>query len=72
MIFCRTFFVSQCRKILEEFFSVSFSFGYGKLSCIGSVCHDFLSNVFYLGVPKNFVGEPFCVKEVLCIEKIYG
>ena len=66
MIICQTFFVSQCRKILEEFFSVSFSFGYG------CVCHDFLSNVFYLGVPKNFVGEPFCVSEVLCIEKIYG
>ena len=66
------FFVSQYRKILLEQFVVSENFGYRKKFCIGGY-HDFLSKIFCLTVPKNFVGEPFCAskkfwyRKVLCI-----
>ena len=49
-----------CRRILQCF---TF-FECRKFSCIGGVCHDFLSGNFSLTVLESFVGEPFCVSEI--------
>ena len=40
----------------------------------GREYHDFLSKVFCLTLPKNFVGEPFCAvfQEIYGNEKVYG
>ena len=34
--------------------------------------HNFLSKICCLTVPKNFVGEPFCVSEKCCYRKMLG
>ena len=28
------------------------------------LCHDFVSKFFRLALPKNLVGEPFCVSQI--------
>ena len=40
----------------------------------GGGYHDFLSKLFCLTVPKNFVGEPFCAlfQKISDSEKVYG
>ena len=38
----------------------------------GRECHDFSSKMFCLAVPKNFVGEPFCVSLISGVEKFYA
>ena len=37
------------------------NFGYRKILCFRGLCHDFLSKIFCLTVPKIFVGESFGV-----------
>ena len=38
----------------------------------GGRYHDFLSKLFCLTVPKNFVGEPFCISENFWYRKMLG
>ena len=77
-IFCRNFFVSQCRSFRRgvESFSVSLISGIEKFyASEGYVTiFDFLSKFFSLTVPKNLVGEPFCAvfQKVSGSEKVYG
>ena len=49
-------------------------FGYRKTLCFRGLCHDFLSKIFSLTVPKPFVEEPFfAVFQKNCAnEKVYG
>ena len=63
------FSVSQYQKIMLKQLGVRKNFGYRKKFCIGGY-HDFLSKKFRLTVPKNFVGEPFCVSKKICYRKI--
>ena len=37
--------------------------GYWKNLCIAGLCHDFLSNFFFLTIPKNIVVEPLRFRE---------
>ena len=46
------------------------NFGHRKILCLRGLCHDFRSNCFCLTVPKNFVGEPFCVSQNFWYRKI--
>ena len=39
------------------------NFGYRKNLSLRGWCHDFLSTIFCLTIPKNCVGESFCVSE---------
>ena len=57
-------FVSQCRKFCGETLSVLDKLGHPKIFCIMGEFPDFPSKIFSLAVPKNFVGEPFCVSEM--------
>ena len=75
-IFCRIFFVSQCRKI-----SVGGSFSVSLISCIGNIyasegyvtIFDFLSNFVCLTVPKTFRGvESLSVSLFSGIGNIYA
>ena len=58
--FLRVFFVSQCPKnAVREPFSLSlFRVSKNVRDKRGGGYHDFLSKLFCLTVPKNFVGEP--------------
>ena len=47
----------------KEPFEVSEKLEYRKILCIMGWYHDFPSKVFSFTVPRNFVGEPFCVSE---------
>ena len=38
--------------------------------CMKRGYHDFLSKIFCLTVPKNFVGEPFCVSKKFWYRKL--
>ena len=61
-IFCRNFFVSECRKnSVGESFSISLISGIGNIyASEGYVTiFDFLSKFFCLTVPKNLVGGIF-------------
>ena len=49
-------------KNLLEQFGASENFGYRK-NFLQRWDHDFLSTIFCLTEPKNFVREPFCVSE---------
>ena len=56
-IFCWNFFFSQCRRISwEEVFNISEKFRQGKILCIGRGYQSFLLKLFFLTVPKIFVG----------------
>ena len=57
-------FVSQCRKFCGEPLNVLVSLRYPKFLCIMGEFEDFPSKIFSLAVPKNFVGELFCVSEL--------
>ena len=57
-------------KHRKEPFGVSKSFGYRKILCKGGLCHDFLSKVLWLRVPKNFVEKLFCVSENIWYRKL--
>ena len=48
------------------------NFGYRKISYFRELCHDFVSKIFCLTVPKNFVGEPFSVSLLSGIERFYA
>ena len=50
------------------------NFGYGKNLRLRGLGHDFPSKIFFLTVPKNFVGEPFCAvfQKKSGSEKVYG
>ena len=83
--FCRKFFVSQernenlCRGTL--LFSIKFLVSKkfmdkrgGERRGGGREYHDFLSKIFCLTVPKNFIGEPFCAvfQKISGSQKVYG
>ena len=77
-IFRQKFLVPHCRKISQgngEPFFVSQHFWYRKkIMDERGEYHDFMSKVFCLTVPKNFVREPFCAvfqKSSRC-ENVYG
>ena len=59
----RVFYVSQHRKFGRQPIKVSEKLEYRKVLCIMGWYHDFPSNVFSFTVPRNFVGEPFCVSD---------
>ena len=61
-------FVSQCRKFCGETLNVLDKLGHPTILCIMGEFHDFPSKIFSLAVPKNFVGENFCVSEMLCYQ----
>ena len=63
-------FVSQCRKVCGETLNILDKLGHPKSLCIMGEFHDFPSKIFSLAVPKNFVGENFCVSEMLCYQFI--
>ena len=48
------------------------NFGYRKVSCFGGLCHGFLSILFCLTVPRNFVGIPSMFQKSWGIEKFYA
>ena len=49
-------------------------FGYRKILCLSGLCHNFLSKIFCLTVPKHFVEEPFYAvfQKISGSEKVYG
>ena len=47
----------------KEPFEVSEKLEYRKVLCIMGLCQDFPLKIFSFTVPRNFVGEPFCVSE---------
>ena len=66
------FFVSRYRKKMLQQIGVSENFGYRK-NFLQRWDHDFLSTIFCLREPKNFVREPFCVSENFWYKKtVYG
>ena len=60
--FYQNFFVSRYRKKNLKKIGVSENFGYRK-NFLQRWDHDFLSTIFCLTEPKDFVREPFCVSE---------
>ena len=63
-------FVSQCREICGEPSNDSKNLGYPRFLCIMGEFHDFPWKTFSLTVPKNLVGEHFCVSEKFWYQKI--
>ena len=68
------FLVSQCRKtslgnpsVFQKVSGIEKFYGWEGG---GRECHDFPSKICCLTVPKNFVGEPFCVSENFWYRKI--
>ena len=49
-------------------------FGFRNLLCFRGLCHGFLSEIFRLRMPKNFVDEPFCAvfQKLSSGEKVFG
>ncbi len=74
--FCVENFLSHCAKKFRrgESFSVSLIPGIEKLYASESyvTVFDFLSNLFCLAVPKNFVGESYSASIFSGIEKFYA
>ena len=75
-IFCREFFVSQCRKNAQGNLSL-----FNRISGIekihgeegwGGGNHDLPSNTFCLTVPKNFFMEPVVVSQNFLSRKMSG
>ena len=56
-------FVTQCRKICREPSNDSNNLGYPRFLCIMGEFHVFPRKTFSLTVPKNLVGERFCLSE---------
>ena len=59
-------------KVRRVSSSVSLNSVYQGSLCSRVFCHNFLSKVFCLIVPKSFVGEPFCaaVQKNSGVEKV--
>ena len=57
-------FVAQCRKICGEPSNDSKKLGHPKVLCIIGESHDVPWKCSSLTVPKNFVGERFCLSEI--------
>ena len=57
------------KKIVEESFGVSFSFGYRKSLCLRGIYHDIFSKIFCRTVPEKTVEEYFSVSLISVIEK---
>ena len=75
-IFCRKFFVSQCQKALHVNPFVLFFRKYRVAKKLmyqrgGGEYQDFPSEIFYLTVPKNFVGESITVPAFLGTGKVW-
>ena len=60
MNFVETFCLTVAKKIVEELFGVSFKFGYRKNLCTRGVCHDILSKISRLTVPKKLFMNLSC------------
>ena len=48
------------------------NFWYRKILCFRELCHDSLSKIFCLTVPKNFVKDPFSMSLISGIERFYA
>ena len=74
--FCQKLFVSQCRKTLPRNFLCFRNIHLPKTvrDKRGVGYYDFLSKLFCLIIPKNFVGEPFraVFQKISGSEKFYG
>ena len=71
-IFCRKFLSHSAEKFRSGTFQCVPNFGYRKNFCFRGLCHVFLSKLFCLTLPKNFVGELFSVSLISGIEKFYA
>ena len=56
-------FVSRFHIFCEKAFNGSKDLGHPKILCIMGDFHNFPWKIFSITVPKNFVGERFCVSE---------
>ena len=61
--FPSTFFCLSAETNCRETLWCLTRFGYRKIICLRGLCHDFLSKLLRLALPKNLVGEPFCVSQ---------
>ena len=59
MIFRRFCSVSQYRYVLQGTLYCITTFSTEKKLCLAGLCHNFLSNFFWLAVPENFIGKPY-------------
>ena len=68
------FLSHSAEKFRRETLACVIHFGYRKFLCFRGLCHDFPSKIFFLKVPKNFVGEPFgaVLQKHSGSEKVYG
>ena len=72
--FALKFFFLSAEKFRRGILQCLINFGYRKILCFGGLCHYFRFSVeiFFVSVPKNFVGEPFSVSLISGIENFYA
>ena len=61
---------AETKILVVEHSSFRESFWNRKFLCMRRDYHDFLPECFYLTVPKNFLGETFCVSKKSGIERL--
>ena len=71
-IFCQNFLSDSAEKLRRGTHQCVIIFGYRKILGFRELCHDFVSKLFCLTVPKISVGIPSMFQKVWAIENFYA